>query len=165
MKLIKYEHIEELLTTDAAKVSTDSSITIDTTVVKEYTLPFIDFVPRISPNVNDIEIPITADSTLILVDNDITVDTTSIIISDGLSVTITNEFTKVVYNVPTVIEVLSNSTYRLYFLDSSFIKPESKYSIDVKASEEEIYQGKVMITTKDIQNYRYTTINNDKLYL
>lgn len=165
MKLIKYEQTEELLTADTTKVFTDSSITIDTTVANVNGRSFIDFVPRISPNVNDIDISITVDSTLILVDSDITVDTTSTTVSDGLIVHITNEFTKEEYNVPTDIEVLSNSTYRLYFLDSNFIKPESKYSIDIKSSEDTLYQGKVMVTTKDIQNYRYTTINNNKLYL
>ena len=138
MKLLKYEHREELFTVDITHVSVDSSMTIDTTVTDVYSHLAIDIVPRIRPSVT---------STTVLISH------------------ITNEFTKEEYEVPTEIEVLSNSTYRLYLLDTDFVKPESKYSIDIKSSEDTIYKGKVMVTDKEIQNYRYTTINNDKLYI
>lgn len=138
MKLLKYKIREEFLTVDTTIVFTDSLMTVDTTVTNEYSNLAIDFVPRIRPNVTSTTV---------------------------FRVHITNEFTKEEYDVPYDIEVLSNSIYRLYLLDTDFVKPESKYSIDIKSSDDTIYQGKVMITAKDIQNYRYTTINNDKLYI
>lgn len=141
MKLIKYEHREGLLTADAIHVSADSSITIDATVANAYSDLFIDFVPRDVPMVQGEE-------------------------DGGLYSIVENEFTKCRFTVPCRLQSLGGGVYRLYFVDTLFIRPESKYSISVFDLGGLLYQGKMIHTlNSDIQNFRYTKITDNKFYL
>lgn len=141
MKLLKYEHIEELLTTDTTQVSADSSMTIDTTVANEYNRLYIDFVPRDVPTVQVGE-------------------------DGGLYSIVENEFTKVRFTVPCELQSLGGGVYRLFFVNTLFIRPESKYSISIFDLGGLLYQGKMLYTLhSDIQDFRYTKIEDNKFYL
>lgn len=164
MKVIKLGSIESLLTVDSEEITVDNTVTVDST--QEFTVqPYIDFVPRILSNDTEVIIPLTVDSGLVTVDDTITVDMTDTSISNVRTL-ITNEFTNQTYNVPVTIIHLNGSIYRLYFQSTTFIKDNSKYSIEIKDNDELMYKGKMMTTSiEDIQNYRYTTIMDNKMYL
>lgn len=128
---------------------------------------YIDFIPRkdINPNVEyDF---LTVDNTLITVDNiDITADRTfyTLPTPTTVNVTVIREFDNKSFT-PEVEIFTYNNVYRLLFLTVDFLKREGRYSILIKDADDTLYKGKMIYTLKDIQNYRYTTINNDKMYL
>lgn len=128
---------------------------------------YVDFIPRkvIDPNIEYDYI--TVDNTLITVDNtDITADLTfyTIPVPSTVEVVVIREFDNKSFK-PEVEISLYNNIYRLIFLTSDFLTREGRYSILIKDENDTLYKGKMIYTLKDIQNYRYTTINNDKMYL
>lgn len=119
----------------------DSSMTIDTTVTNEYNRLYIDFVPRDVPTVQVGE-------------------------DAGLYSIVENEFTKVRFTVPCELQSLGGGVYRLFFVNTLFIRPESKYSISIFDLGGLLYQGKMLYTLhSDIQDFRYTKIEDNKFYL
>lgn len=140
---------------------------ITSTILADDVTYYVDFIPRKTINPNTKYDYITVDNTLLTVDNtDITVDLTlyNIPIPSTIEVVVTREFDNKSFK-PEVKISLYNSIYRLIFLTSDFLTKEGRYSILIKDKKETLYKGKMIYTFKDIQNYRYTTINNDKMYL
>lgn len=140
---------------------------ITSTILADDVTYYVDFIPRKTINPNTKYDYITVDNTLLTVDNtDITVDLTlyNIPIPSTIEVVVIREFDNKSFK-PEVKISLYNSVYRLIFLTSDFLTKEGRYSILIKDKKETLYKGKMIYTLKDIQNYRYTTINNDKMYL
>lgn len=128
---------------------------------------YIDFIPRKHITENLVYDYITTDSTLISTDSTlITADLICYILpsESEVVVQVTNELTNETF-IPEITIGRVRNDYRLVFLSNDFISDESKYSITIKDRSNLLYKGKMIYTLKDIQNYRYTNITNDKLYI
>lgn len=145
MKVIKYSDIYNNLTVDTTLYTADNNfITADQTIILVVTGQNIIFVPRKPINkINDSY--------------------------DHLSVKVVNEFTNKTYY-PSFDIILDNSNYyNIVFTEDIFEEFETRYSIDIYDNQNNvsIYQGKMIYTDKEIQNYRYTILldNNTKMKL
>lgn len=58
----------------------------------------------------------------------------------------------------------SKDFIRLKF-DTDKLRDESRYSIEIKDSDKVIYLGKAIKTLKEVQDYKYSEIINNKLYI
>ena len=130
-------------------------------------LYYIDFVPR-KPIEGDSEyITISVDSTLYSADSTILSADMTILeatVTTLINVVIVNEFTNQEFN-PMVSVTEDNGIYKLTFLETSFLSIEGRYSILIRLDNDIVYKGKMIFTDKNIEYYRYTEINNNKMYL
>lgn len=130
-------------------------------------LYYIDFIPRKPIEGDSDYISITVDSTLYSADSTfLSADMTILeaTMSELINVTIVNEFTNEEFNPMSKIEDI-NGIYKLTFLETNFLSVEGRYSILIKLNSETVYKGKMIFTDKNIEYYRYTEINNNKMYL
>lgn len=140
MKVIKYSDIYNDLTIDSTLYTVDNNfITVDQTIILVVTGQNIVFVPR-----NPIEL----------------IGGTY----DHISVKVVNEMTNQNINPQFEIFLDNSNFYNLVFIDNIFTDFDTKYSIDIydNNSNKSIYQGKMIYTNKDIQNYRYTILLDNK---
>lgn len=125
----------------------------------------IDFIPRTPLSLYIDYTELRVDTIEFSVDSiEITADMTVIDSSNNFRVLVINEFTKERFSPLVNLEVI-NSIYRLNFLETDFLTLEGRYSILIEGNNKTAYQGKMIFTEKDIQNYRYTKINNTKMCL
>ena len=172
MKLIKTIDKVELLLNDNIIVSSDNvKLYTESEVGVEDITYYINFVPRREVSTNIVYDYLTVDSMLVSVDNTlITADTTyeTDIISPTITLTVIREFDNKIFKPDFVLSSINN-LYRLSFLDTDFLSKEGRYSVLIEDTIDNkthiIYKGKMIYSLKDIQNYRYTIINNTKMYI
>lgn len=58
-----------------------------------------------------------------------------------------------------------DGNYIVLNIDSDRIRENYKYSLDVKVEDRVVYQGKAICTNQVPQEYKYTKIDNNKLYI
>lgn len=138
MKTIKLGSFEGELTTDNTVITADTTtvLTNDTEISLIFD-NYIDFIPRVG------------------------IETT---LPESYIVTVVREFDNK-YFYPNAMFNERDNIYRLNFKDTDFLKRDNKYSVLIMNGDIIVYQGKMIYTDKNIQNYRYTTINNKKMYL
>lgn len=138
MKTIKLGSFDGELTTDNTVITADTiTVLTNDTEISLIFDNYIDFIPRVG------------------------IETA---LPESYVVTVVREFDNK-YFYPKAMFNERDNVYRLNFKDTDFLKRDNKYSVLIMNGDIIVYQGKMIYTDKDIQNYRYTTINNKKMYL
>lgn len=167
MKTIRQKDYSGSFTADNTIMKSSTSILVNDSLAINKIEYSIDFIPRVHLLSGALFEDLTIDTLLITIDNRIlTIDTTETNTgSDKIyDIIVVREFDDKTFT-PGGTIFNSNGLYTLIFDSVDFLLNNSKYSITIKDNNIVVYQGKMIFTNKDIQDFRYTRINNNKMYL